>query len=77
MYLLYVYDGVMVMLNVMKKVDLIDLVKYLLVFVKIDMVGVMLMYVVYDVKGDLKNGGIMMYKVEKGEWKLLKSIGGK
>ncbi len=73
----YAYDGAMAMLNAMKKADSTDPAKYLPVLAKTDMAGVTSTHVAYDAKGDLKNGGITMYKVEKGEWKPLKSIGGK
>ena len=29
----------------------------------------------YDDKGDLKDGGITVYKVENGEWKVMQTIG--
>ncbi len=73
----YAYDGAMAMLNAMKKADSTDPAKYLPLLAKSDMAGVTSTHVAYDAKGDLKNGGITMYKVEKGEWKPLKSIGGK
>jgi branched-chain amino acid transport system substrate-binding protein len=31
----------------------------------------------YDAKGDLKNGGITLYKVVDGKWTTLQSVGGK
>ena len=31
----------------------------------------------YDSKGDLKNGGITLYKVVDGKWTTLQSVGGK
>jgi branched-chain amino acid transport system substrate-binding protein len=31
----------------------------------------------YDAHGDLKNGGITLYKVVDGKWTTLQSVGGK
>ncbi|AJK44633.1 branched-chain amino acid ABC transporter substrate-binding protein [Burkholderia plantarii] len=73
----YAYDGAMAMFNAMKKADSTDPAKYLPVLAKTDMAGVTSTHIAYDSKGDLRNGGITMYKVVKGEWVPLKSIGGK
>jgi branched-chain amino acid transport system substrate-binding protein len=47
------------------------------VLAKTDMQGVTTKDLAYDTRGDLKNGGITIYKVEGGQWKALQSIGGK
>ncbi len=73
----YAYDGAMAMFSAMKKANSTDPAKYLPLLAKTDMAGVTSTHIAYDAKGDLRNGGITMYKVEKGEWKPLKSIGGK
>lgn len=73
----YAYDGAMAMFNAMKKANSTDPVKYLPMLAKTDMAGVTTTHLAYDERGDLKNGGITVYKVEGGQWKPLKSIGGK
>jgi branched-chain amino acid transport system substrate-binding protein len=44
---------------------------------KTDMAGVTSKQLAYDSKGDLKNGGITLYKVVDGKWTTLQSVGGK
>ena len=73
----YAYDGAMAMMKAMEKANSTDPVKYLPVLAKTDMQGVTTKDLAYDAKGDLKNGGITIYKVENGQWKSLQSIGGK
>lgn len=71
----YAYDGAMALFTAMKKADSTDPAKYLPFLAKTDMAGVTTSHLGYDARGDLKNGGITMYKVEKGQWVPLKSIG--
>ncbi len=73
----YAYDGALALFDAMKKANSTDPAKYLPFLAKTDMAGVTSTHVAYDAKGDLRNGGITMYKVENGDWKPLKSIGGK
>ncbi|NRO97131.1 ABC transporter substrate-binding protein [Paraburkholderia sp. NMBU_R16] len=73
----YAYDGAMAMMKAMEKANSTDPVKYLPVLAKTDMQGVTTKDLAYDARGDLKNGGITIYKVEAGQWKSLQSIGGK
>lgn len=73
----YAYDGAMAMMNAMKKANSTDPAKYLPVLAKTEMAGVTTTHLAYDAQGDLKNGGITIYKVENGQWKPLQSIGGK
>ena len=73
----YAYDGAMAMMKAMEKANSTDPVKYLPVLAKTDMQGVTTKDLAYDTRGDLKNGGITIYKVEGGQWKALQSIGGK
>jgi branched-chain amino acid transport system substrate-binding protein len=47
------------------------------VLAKTDMPGVTTSRLEYDSKGDLKNGGITLYKVVGGKWTTLQSVGGK
>ncbi|MGV2288487.1 branched-chain amino acid ABC transporter substrate-binding protein [Trinickia sp. YCB016] len=73
----YAYDGAMAMFSAMKKANSTDPAKYLPVLAQTDMPAVTTAHLAYDTKGDLKNGGITMYKVVDGKWAPLQSIGGK
>jgi branched-chain amino acid transport system substrate-binding protein len=73
----YAYDGAMAMFNAMKAANSTDPVKYLPFLAKTDMQGVTASHLAYDARGDLKNGGITVYKVVNGQWTTLESIGGK
>ena len=73
----YAYDGAMAMFNAMKKANSTDPAKYLPFLAKTDMPGVTTSKLAYDQKGDLKNGGITLYKVVGGKWTTLQSVGGK
>lgn len=75
-YLLYLYDGMIVLFIVMKDVNLIDLKVYMLYFGKVLIKGVLVLSIVYDVKGDLKDVLVMIYKVECGVFKLVDMIVG-
>lgn len=73
----YAYDGAMAMFTAMKNADSTDPTKYLPFLAKTKMAGITTPDLEYDAKGDLKNGGITMYKVVNGEWTVLQSVGGK
>jgi branched-chain amino acid transport system substrate-binding protein len=73
----YAYDGAMAMFAAMKKANSTDPAKYLPVLAKTDMPAVTTKRLEYDEKGNLKNGGITIYKVEGGKWVPLQSVGGK
>ncbi|TKC83573.1 branched-chain amino acid ABC transporter substrate-binding protein [Trinickia terrae] len=73
----YAYDGAMAMFNAMKKANSTDPAKYLPLLAQTDMPAVTTTHLAYDTKGDLRNGGITVYKVEGGKWTPLQSIGGK
>ncbi|HKT62082.1 MAG TPA: branched-chain amino acid ABC transporter substrate-binding protein [Burkholderia sp.] len=68
----YAYDGTMALLTAMKKANSTDPAKYLPVLAKTDMAAVTTPHLQYDDKGDLKNGGITVYKAEGGKWVPLK-----
>jgi len=68
----YAYDGTMALLTAMKNANSTDPAKYLPVLAKTDMAAVTTPKLQYDDKGDLKNGGITVYKVERGQWTPLK-----
>ncbi|QGZ62730.1 branched-chain amino acid ABC transporter substrate-binding protein [Paraburkholderia acidisoli] len=73
----YAYDGAMAMFAAMKKANSTDPAKYLPFLAKTDMQAVTTSHLAYDAKGDLKNGGITLYKVVDGKWTTLQSVGGK
>ncbi|MEA3118840.1 MAG: branched-chain amino acid transport system substrate-binding protein [Paraburkholderia sp.] len=73
----YAYDGAMAMFDAMKKANSTDPAKYLPFLAKTDLKGVTTTNLAYDSKGDLKNGGITLYKVVDGKWTTLESVGGK
>jgi branched-chain amino acid transport system substrate-binding protein len=73
----YAYDGAMALFDAMKKANSTDPAKYLPLLAKTDMSGVTAKHLAYDPKGDLKNGGITLYKVVNGQWTTLQSVGGK
>lgn len=71
----YGYDATRVLLAAMLKADSADPAKYLPVLATIEHVGVTSAHISYDEKGDLKEGGITVYKVENGAWKVIETIG--
>jgi branched-chain amino acid transport system substrate-binding protein len=73
----YAYDGAMALFAAMKRANSTDPAKYLPVLAKTDMPAVTATHLAYDAKGDLKNGGITLYKVVDGKWTTLQSVGGK
>jgi len=72
----YAYDGAMAMFDAMKSANSTDPAKYLPLLAKTNMQGVTAKHLGYDAKGDLKNGGITLYKVVDGKWTTLQSVGG-
>jgi branched-chain amino acid transport system substrate-binding protein len=73
----YAYDGAMAMFDAMKKANSTDPAKYLPLLAKTDIPAVTSTHLEYDARGDLKNGGITLYKVVDGKWTTLQSVGGK
>jgi branched-chain amino acid transport system substrate-binding protein len=73
----YAYDGAMALFNAMKKANSTDPAKYLPMLAQTSMPAVTSKDLAYDSKGDLKNGGITLYKVVDGKWTTLQSVGGK
>ncbi|KZE25966.1 amino acid/amide ABC transporter substrate-binding protein (HAAT family) [Crenobacter luteus] len=72
----YGYDATRAMIDAMKQANSAEPAKYLPVLAKISHTGVTSSNWSYDDKGDLKDGGITVYKVENGEWKVLETVGG-
>ena len=75
LYAPYCYDAMMVVAEAMKRAGSIDPAKYRAEMAKTDHDGVTAR-VAFDAKGDLKGGAIPVYRVEGGEWKVLKTLGG-
>jgi branched-chain amino acid transport system substrate-binding protein len=73
----YAYDGTMAVLNAMKKADSVDPHKYLPVLKATQMKGVTTNELAYDERGDLKYGGVTVYKVANGKWTALQTVGTK
>ncbi|HEY1610588.1 MAG TPA: branched-chain amino acid ABC transporter substrate-binding protein [Paraburkholderia sp.] len=73
----YAYDGAMAMFTAMKNANSTDPAKYLPYLAKTSMPAVTTKHLEYDEHGDLKNGGITLYKVVDGQWTPLESVGGK
>nr|WP_111935987.1 branched-chain amino acid ABC transporter substrate-binding protein [Paraburkholderia bryophila] len=73
----YAYDGTMAVLNAMKNADSVDPHKYLPVLKATQMKGVTTNELAYDDRGDLKYGGVTVYKVTNGKWTALQTVGTK
>lgn len=72
----YGYDSTRAMIAAMQKANSADPAKYLPELAKIQYSGVTSSNLAYDDKGDLKDGGITVYKVVNGDWKVLETVGG-
>ena len=75
LYAPYCYDAMMVMVDAMKRANSVEPAKYLPELAKTDYDGVTAK-IRFDAKGDLSGGAITVYQVSKGQWKVLKTIGG-
>lgn len=73
----YAYDGATAMMTAMVKAGSADPARYLPVLAATSMPGVTTKNLAYDARGDLKDGGITVYKVANGKWTVLETIGGK
>lgn len=74
LYAPYCYDAVNVLLAAMQKADSIDPAVYLPALAASSHPGVTA-NISFDEKGDLKGGAITLYRAEKGEWKVVKTLG--
>ncbi|MDC7699906.1 branched-chain amino acid ABC transporter substrate-binding protein [Vogesella indigofera] len=72
----YGYDATRVIIAAMKEADSIKPADYLPKLAAINYSGVTSAAWSYDQNGDLKDGGITVYKVEGGEWKVMETVGG-
>jgi len=73
----YAYDGAMAMMKAMVAANSADPAKYLPALAATNTQGVTARHYAYDEKGDLKDGGITIYKVIGGKWVPVESVGGK
>lgn len=73
----YGYDSTRQLINAMKKANSVDPKVYLPVLAKESYAGVTSSAIAFDEKGDLKDGGITIYKVVDGKWTVLETVGGK
>ncbi|WP_199154279.1 branched-chain amino acid ABC transporter substrate-binding protein [Chromobacterium sp. ASV23] len=72
----YGYDAARTLIQAMEQANSADPKVYLPVLAKITHQGVTSSNWTYDEKGDLKDGGITVYKVENGQWKVMETVGG-
>lgn len=73
----YAYDGATALMTAMVKAGSADPARYLPVLAATNMPGVTTKTLAYDARGDLKDGGITVYKVVGGKWTVLETLGGK
>lgn len=71
----YAYDATMTLVEAMIKADSTDPAKYLPELAKIQRQGVT-GPILFDEKGDLRNGPITLYVVKGGRWETLETVGG-
>ena len=72
----YAYDATMAMIDAMKRADSVEPARYLPALASTRMVGVTSPRFAWDGRGDLEDGGITIYRVERGVWVALASLGG-
>nr|WP_084168610.1 branched-chain amino acid ABC transporter substrate-binding protein [Paraburkholderia acidipaludis] len=77
LYAPYAYDGTMAVFNAMKKANSTDPHVYLAALKATNMKGVTTNELAYDQYGDLKYGGVTVYKVVDGKWVPSQTVGTK
>ena len=75
LYAPYAYDGVMVVVDAIKRAQSADSAKILAELPKTDYQGVTTR-IQFDDNGDLKDGAISLYVAKGGKWEALETIGG-
>lgn len=75
LYAPYAYDGTMAVFNAMKKANSTDPHIYLAALKATNMKGVTTNELSYDQYGDLKYGGVTVYKVVNGKWVPSQTVG--
>ncbi|MGT2509574.1 branched-chain amino acid ABC transporter substrate-binding protein [Cupriavidus basilensis] len=73
----YAYDGAMAMMKAMVSANSSEPQKYLPALAATNTPGVTARTIAYDTRGDLKEGGITIYKVASGKWQPVESLAGK
>lgn len=73
LYAPFCYDAVNIMIEAMKRADSVKPEKYLPELIKTDHNGVTAR-IMFDEKGDLKNGAITFYRVENGKWQVTETL---
>jgi branched-chain amino acid transport system substrate-binding protein len=73
----YSYDGTIALLTAMKNANSTDPKVYTPYLVKLTLKGVTSDDIAYDTKGDLKDAPVTIYKVDKGAFVPMDTIGGK
>ncbi|MNU06619.1 hypothetical protein D3C72_2518740 [compost metagenome] len=73
----YAYDGAMAMMKAMTQANSAEPDKYLPILAATSMAGVTSRQIAYDSRGDLKEGGITIYKVVSGKWQPVESLAGR
>lgn len=73
----FAYDGTMAVFNAMKTANSTDPHVFLAALKATNMKGVTTTELSYDQYGDLKYGGVTVYKVEGGKWVPLQTVGTK
>ena len=72
----YAYDGAMALMKAMVAAGSANPAQYLHALAATSLQGVTARHYAYDEKGDLKGGGITLYKVMNGKWVPVESVGG-
>ncbi len=75
MYAPYAYDAMMAVAQAMKTAGSADPAKYLPALATLDYPGVT-GQIRFDDKGDVVGGAVTLYRIEKGQWVTLKTLGG-
>ena len=75
LYAPYAYDATNTLIAAMVQADSFDPAVYLPVLANIQYEGVSA-NVQFDEKGDIKGGGISLYKVSNGQWEYIETVGG-
>jgi branched-chain amino acid transport system substrate-binding protein len=75
LYAPYAYDATNVLLEAMRKAGSTDPAKYLPELANIQYQGVT-GNIAFDEKGDIKGGGISLYRAKGGKWEYIETIGG-
>lgn len=73
----YAYDGATAMMRAMLKAGSSQPEKYLQVLAASSGPGITTKNLAYDSRGDLKDGGITIYKVVDGKWKSIETVASK